>query len=73
MLEEMISIPAPSTREEARSAFLREKIRSYLKDEGLEGKVIMVSVKNNILLYHPSEGKKTKTQGGINHDKHERL
>ena len=59
LLEEVISIPAPSTREEARSAFLREKIRSYLKDEGLEGKIIMVSVKNNILLYHPSEGKKT--------------
>ena len=53
----MVSIPAPSTREEARSAFLRKKILSCLKDEGLEEKVTVAGIKNNILLYSPSQGK----------------
>ena len=59
LLEEMISVPAPSTREEARSTFLGKKILSILKEEGLENKVITAFIKNNILLYCPSEGKET--------------
>ena len=59
LLEEMVSIPAPSSQEEARSIFLRKKIRSCLKEEGLEEKVTVAGIKNNILLYSPSQGKKT--------------
>lgn len=59
LLEEMISIPAPSTKEEARSTFLRKKIHGILMDEGLVDKVFEAQVKNNILLYSPDKGKKT--------------
>lgn len=59
LLEEMVSIPAPSSQEEARSAFLRKKIKAVLKEEGLEDKVIMAGIKNNIILYSPAESKKT--------------
>lgn len=59
LLEEIIAIPAPSGKEEARSSFLMEKIASILKDEGLEDKVKTARVKNNIILFCPAQGKKT--------------
>ena len=59
LLEEMISIPAPSSMESARCKFLRNKIRGLLREEGLEDKVIMSEIKDNILLYYPVPGKKT--------------
>ena len=59
LLEEMISIPAPSGKEEARCDFLEKKTRSLLKEENLEDKVKLLRIKNNIVLFRPREGKKT--------------
>ena len=59
LLEEMISIPARSGKEEARCDFLEKKTRSLLKEENLEDKVKLLRIKNNIVLFRPREGKKT--------------